>query len=170
MLKSLWTVAVAGIGACAIACSQPASRSPVEPPDTRPAEEATLRGLIGDWAAAAQAKDVEKFVSAYADDAVMMFEDAPDVSGKAAIREALGGLMQDPNFSLTFGTTAVDVARSGDLAYEAGNYSLTMTDPTTKKAVNEKGNYIVVWKKQADGSWKVVRDVPVSDGPATPVP
>jgi ketosteroid isomerase-like protein len=88
------------------------------------------------------------------------------VSGKAAIGDALGPMMQDPNFSLSFEANAVDVARSGDLAYETGAYSMSLTDPATRRVVTEKGNYIVVWKKQADGSWKVVRDVPVSDGPA----
>jgi ketosteroid isomerase-like protein len=72
--------------------------------------------------------------------------------------------MQDPNFSLTFEPDEVVVAGSGDLAYETGTYAITLSD-TKKKPSTEKGHYVVVWQKQADGAWKAVRDVPVSDPP-----
>jgi len=140
---------------------------PTPPPDTRPADEAAIHQLVKDWSAAAQAKDLEKFTSVYADDAVLMLENAPDISGKTAIREAIGGMMQDPNFALSFEANKVVVARSGDLAYEAGTYSMTMSD-AKKKPSTQKGNYVVVWQKQADSVWKVVRDVPVSDPPPAP--
>jgi ketosteroid isomerase-like protein len=41
---------------------------------------------------------------------------------------------------------------------------MTLSD-AKKQPSTEKGNYVVVWQKQADGVWKVVRDVPVSDPP-----
>jgi uncharacterized protein (TIGR02246 family) len=140
---------------------------PAEPPDTRAADEAAIAAAVKEWAAAAQAKDAEKFTSYYADDAVLMMEAAPDVSGKAALREAAVGMMQDPNFALSFAADEIVVARSGDLAYESGSYTMTMSDPQ-KKPATQRGHYVVVWQKQADGSWKVVRDVPVSDPPETP--
>jgi ketosteroid isomerase-like protein len=55
---------------------------------------------------------------------------------------------------------SVVAARSGDLAYETGTWSMTMSD-AKKKPATEKGSYVVVWQKQADGAWKAVRDVPV---------
>jgi uncharacterized protein (TIGR02246 family) len=146
-------------------CAQPPPPKPVEPPDTRAADEAAIRAVSLAWAAAAQAKEAETFVSFYAADATLMMEAAPDVKGVAALREAVSGMMQDPNFALTFETTAVEVARSGDLAYELSTYSLTMSDPKTKKPATQKGNGVVVWKKLG-GSWKAVVDVPVSDPPA----
>ena len=146
------------------------TRQPAAAPDTRAADEATIRANVKEWSAAAQAKDVQKFASFYAADGVIMLEDAPDISGMAAIREALSGMMQDPNFALSFEADNVVVARAGDLAYETGAYSMTMTGPDNKPAA-EQGHYVVVWRKQADGAWKVALDVPVSDpppGPATP--
>ncbi len=147
-----------------VGCAEPPKAAPPPPPDTRAADEAAIQAAVKEWSASAQAKDADKFASFYAEDAVIMLERAPDVSGKAAIREAIGGMMQDPNFSLTFEPTKVVVARSGDLAYETGPYALTMSDPK-KKPATEKGSYVVVWQKGADGTWKVVRDVPVSDPP-----
>jgi uncharacterized protein (TIGR02246 family) len=149
------------------ACAQqaPAPPSPTPTPDTRAADEAAIHALVKDWSTAAQAKDAEKFLAVYAEDAAVMFEDGPDLSGKAAIREAVPGMMQDPNFALSFAADKVVVARSGDLAYETGSYQMTMSD-AKKKPATENGRYVVVWQKQADGAWKVVVDAPVSDAPA----
>jgi len=146
-------------------CTSPPPAPPPEPPDTRAADEAAIHALVKEWSAAAQAKDAERFTSFYAPDAALMLEDAPDARGSAAIREAAAGTMQDPNFALSFAADKVVVARAGDLAYEEGTYTLTTTGPD-KKPATEKGHYIVVWQKQADGAWKVIRDVPVSDPPA----
>jgi uncharacterized protein (TIGR02246 family) len=152
---SLWTI---------VGCAQPAQAPPPAPPDTR-ADEAAIHANVKDWSAAAQAKDADKFASFYAEDGVLMLENSPDFHGKAAIREAVGALMQDPHFALSFAADSVVVARSGDLAYETGTYALTLSDPK-KKPSTQKGHYVVVWQKQADGSWRAVRDAPVSDPPA----
>jgi uncharacterized protein (TIGR02246 family) len=120
------------------ACAPPPAPAPSAAPDTRAAEEAALRALIKDWAAAAQAKDAARFVSVYADDAVVMMAGAPDIRGIAAIREGIPAMMQDPAFALSFEADTVQVARSGDLAYETGTYSMTMSGPD-KKPATEKG-------------------------------
>ena len=144
--------------------AEQAKAPPTPPPDTRAADESAIRAVAKEWSAAAQAKDAEKFASYYAEDGVLMLEASPDFAGKAAIREAVTGLMQDPNFSLSFETDGVTVARLGDLAYESGTYAMTLSDPK-KKPSTVKGHYLVVWQKQGDGTWKAVRDVPVSDPP-----
>ena len=147
-------------------CAQPAP-APSTPPDTRAADEAALRNRIKDWSAAAQAKDAAKFVSVYADDAVVMMAGAPDIRGITAIREGIPAMMQDPAFALSFEADEVEVARSGDLAYETGSYSMTMTG-ADKKPATETGHYVVVWRKDPDGTWKVVVDAPLSDPPVQP--
>jgi len=157
------SVALVGAVALAGCAPQPAA----EPPDTRAADEAAIHAAVKAWSAAAEAKDAETFASVYADDAVLMLEDAPDVSGVAAIREGIGGMMQDPNFALSFAADKVVVARAGDIAYETGTYTMTMSDPEGNPAP-ENGSYVVVWEKQTDGAWKVVLDVPVSDPPEEP--
>lgn len=159
--RKLIVVATLALAACAQQQPAPAA---TPTPDTRAAEEATLRSLIKDWSAAAQAKDAAKFVGLYADDARVMMANAPDLEGIAAIREGLTAMMQDPNFALSFEADSVVVARSGDLAYEHGSYSMTMTGPE-KKPATETGHYVVVWRKEPGGSWKVVVDAPISDPP-----
>jgi uncharacterized protein (TIGR02246 family) len=149
-----------------VACMQPAAAPPAAP-DTRAEDAATIRAAVESWSAAAQAKDAEAFVSVYADDAVLMLEGAPDLVGIEAIREGTAGMMQDPNFDLSFAADNVVVARAGDQAYETGTYRLTMSD-AGGSAATQVGHYVVLWEKLGDGSWKVVRDVPVSDPPPAP--
>jgi uncharacterized protein (TIGR02246 family) len=135
---------------------------PAAPPDTRAADEAAIRVAIGEWGAAARAKDAAAFTSFYADDAALLLEASPDFTGRAAIGATIGGMMQDPNFALSFETSSIVVARSGDIAYERGSYELTLSDANQQPAA-QKGNYVVVWRKQADGAWKVAVDSPTSD-------
>jgi uncharacterized protein (TIGR02246 family) len=139
------------------------------PPDTHDADVQALKDTEAAWAKVMAAKDLEKDVSYYADDASLLMPNAPIVNGKDAIRAALKPLMDDPNFSLTFATTRADVAKSGDLGYTVGAYTMTMSDPKTKKSITDKGKYVTAYKKQADGTWKAVADMDSSDLPL-PVP
>jgi ketosteroid isomerase-like protein len=68
--------------------------------------------------------------------------------------EAMKPVLADPAFRLTFEIGKVEVARSGDIGYATGPYQMTYTNPVTKKVIEDKGNYVEVYKKQADGSWK----------------
>ena len=156
---------VLGLAACA---APPPPPPPATPPDTRAADEAAIRAASKAWSAAAQAKDVQKFIAYYAEDAKVLLEGGPDLNGMAAIREGMTGMMGDPNFALSFQTEQVTVARSGDVAYETGTHSLTLTGPN-KKPVSSAGHFVVVWRKQADGSWKAAVDAPVSDPRVGPV-
>jgi ketosteroid isomerase-like protein len=54
--------------------------------------------------------------------------------------------------------TTMDVGGGGNTAYETGNYSLTI-QPESQAAMTDSGKYVVVWKKQADGTWKLHVDI-----------
>jgi uncharacterized protein (TIGR02246 family) len=131
-------------------------------PEAGGGDEAAIRAAIDGWLAASQAKDAEGFASYYTEDAVLMLAGFPDPRGRESIAAVVGGMMQDPNFDLSFEPADVVVAASGDLAFETGTYSLTMSDPEGSPAT-ERGQYVVVWRKQPDGAWKVAIDAPVSD-------
>ena len=124
----------------------------------RAADEAALKALDIAWSKAAGAKDVDKTVSYYADEAMVMPSNSPALTTKEAIRAMWQGMLGAPNFSGGWTATKVEVARSGDLAYVTGTYELSETD-TLGKPVTDKGKYLEVWKKQADGNWKCVADM-----------
>ena len=155
---------VAVIGALALAGCAAEAPPPVEPPDNRAADEAAIHATIKEWSASAQAKDAAQFASFYTADGILMMDKMASLQGPAAIEEAHAAMMQDPHFDLSFAADHVEVARSGDLAYETGSYTYTMSDPEGKPAT-QTGHYVVVWKKDASGAWKVAVDVPVSDPP-----
>ena len=133
--------------------------------ETRAADEAALRKLDDEWSKAAGSRDVEKTMSFYSDDAVVMAPNVPTLAGKESIRTLWKSMLESPSFSGGWKTTKVEVARSGDLAYVTGNYEFNETD-ANGKPITDKGKYLEVWKKQADGSWKCVADSFNSDLPA----
>ena len=108
-------------------------------------------------------KDSATIASIYADDAMAMMAGEPAWNGKAEIMKNGMAMLNAGDFSdVKFTTTSVDVG--GDFAIETGTYQMTLT-PKGGKPMPDKGKYVTVWKKQADGSWKVYRDVPNSDNP-----
>lgn len=125
-----------------------------------------IKDIEAQWNKDFAAKDADKLVAHYSDDAVLMNPGSPASVGKDAIRKTLGAMVGDPAFSLTFQATDVEVAKSGDFAYTHGTYQMKMTDPGTRKVVDDKGTYLTVYKRQADGSWKAVEDAAISEVPA----
>ncbi len=135
------------------------------PPDTHDADVAALKDNESAWVKDAASKDLEKWVAHYTEDGSVLIPGDPIFSGKDAIRSGFKPMFTDANFAVTFGATRVDVAKSGDLGYTQGNYELTLTDPKTKKPFTDKGKYLTIYRKQADGSWKAVEDTFMTDGP-----
>jgi uncharacterized protein (TIGR02246 family) len=127
--------------------------------------EQALRDLDAQWSAAAGAKDLEKTVSYYADDAIVMPPNAPPATTKEAIRSAWNEMLIGPGAAISWKATKVEVAKSGDLAYVSGTYEEMMTDASGKR-VQDRGKYVEIFKKQADGTWKVIVDIWNSDLPA----
>ena len=117
---------------------------------------------------AAKAKDLDLYVSFYADDAVLLWPGVPMVTGRAAIQKLVQVFFSMPDFSLSFETAHVEVSRAGDFAYTYGTNKVTLVDLNGKK-MRDSGKYLTVYKKQSDGAWKVVADTGNSDLPA-PVP
>jgi uncharacterized protein (TIGR02246 family) len=141
---------------------QPQPQVAVQPADTRASDEAAIRAASAAWSQASAAKDVDKTVSFYGDGAVVMSPKAPAVHGSENIRKGWAEGFATPGPGLSWRTTAVEVARSGDLAYENGTYDFVTTGKDGKTS-DEKGKYLVIWKKQADGAWKVAVDMDNTD-------
>lgn len=129
-----------------------------QPADTRADHEREIRALAAEWSSAAEARHAEHFASFYADDGMLPLPGAPAIRGREAIEAAVRQMMAAPGFHLTFAPESVEVARSGDLAAEKGAYRFTTNDAQGYPKT-EAGKYVVVWKKQADGRWKVLYDI-----------
>ncbi len=110
-----------------------------------------MRDNEAQWNQDFAAKDAEKLVAHYADNAVLMNPGMPVSTGKEAIRQTLTAMMTDPALSLKFQASRVEVAKTGDMAFTQGSYTLTMTDPASKQVMNDHGSYVTTYSKQADG-------------------
>jgi uncharacterized protein (TIGR02246 family) len=146
------------------------STAPPPAPDTHDADVKAISDIeeqmVKDWAA----KDADKLAANYADDAVLMTPGAEPVHGKEAVRGVAKQMVADPALLLIFQASKVDVAKSGDLGYAQGSYKMTMTNPATHKPMDDHGSYVTTYRKQADGSWKVVSDISTSEVPPMPPP
>ena len=131
------------------------------------ADEQAIRAANAQWSQAAGAKDLEGTLSFYADDAVLLWPNSPPAVGKQAVRAAWIEEFKDPAYSLSWGIEEVVVSRSGDLAYARGSYDATYTP--AGYAVREHGKFLVIWKKQPGGAWRVAVDTDNADAPATPI-
>ena len=127
-------------------------------PDTRAADEAAVRAASAEWAKVAAAKDLEKTLSYYADDASMFPPNMTIVTGPEARRKAWTGLFAPAEMVFSNAATKVEVAKSGDLAYEIGTFQESFKDDKGNP-VNLVGKYVVVWKKQPSGQWKAIVDI-----------
>jgi len=139
------------------------------PHDTSEADKKAIKEVESAWVKTASTKDVDAFVNYYADDGQVLMPNAPLFTGKPAIKEALKPMMADPNFSITFMPTRVEVSKSGDMGYTQGPYKMTFSDQRGNKFEDE-GKYLTVYRKLADGSWKAVEDTFMSDLPLPPPP
>ena len=137
--------------------------------DTRDADISRIKEADAAEARDMAAKAFDKMASYYADDAVLYLPGGPAAVGKEAI-QAMAKTLHDIDLDLKFSSTKVDVAKSGDLGYVVGTYTEMATDPKTKKRSMEKGNYVTVYKKQADGGWKIIHDINTPDSAPTAVP
>jgi uncharacterized protein (TIGR02246 family) len=151
----LWTVG----------CTQ----APPPVADTRDADIKAIKDADAAEARDMAAKAFDKMAGYYADDAVLITPGAPAAVGKEAIK-GMTKVLVDMETELKFASTKVDVAKSGDLGFAQGTYTMATTDPKTKRRVTEKGNYVTVYKKQADGSWKIIEDINTPDSAPVPVP
>src|ERR1700682_6060275 len=122
-----------------------------------PATDAVNRTAL-EILAALQAKDSAKVNSYYAPDAVIATSPRPPSKNGRGVSKAIRDDIADPNFRMSLSNEKTEVAGSGDLAYRRGAFKITFTNPQTKQAENGAGTYLTVFRKQADGSWKVLED------------
>jgi uncharacterized protein (TIGR02246 family) len=160
MLRTISLIVCLALAALTVAC---ANAPAPPPPDTRAADLQAVKNVEAAWLKDASTKDADKWASYFTEDGSGLYPGMGILNGKAAVKAAIAPFLADPNFSLTFQSTRAVASKGGDMVYSQGTYTMTMTDPKTKKPVTDKGKYLTVYTKQADGSWKAVADTYNSD-------
>ncbi len=125
--------------------------------------EAVLMKADRDFNAATQARHVDGWMEFMADNVVLGRDQA--VVGRDAVRETMKDTWDDPSFSLTWEPTKGEMFPDGSMGYTTGRWTRSRKDKDGKMIVGH-GNYLTVWAKQKDGSFKVLWD----GGAADPTP
>jgi uncharacterized protein (TIGR02246 family) len=100
--------------------------------------------------------DVAGAVAAYTDDATMVPPDGELVKGRQAIGEFYTKLIQMGMKDIVL--TTIEVGGSGDIVYEIGKTRVRI-QPEGQEAILDSTKYLVIWKRQTDGTLKVHVDI-----------
>jgi|SRR5215470_7783890 len=125
----------------------PARETPITPD--------VLKNLEAEFMQAAADRGSQGYMSYYADDSVELPNGGDVLLGKNAIAKTMR-FLDDKNNSLRWKPIGADV--SADLGYTFGTYEFRSKDKSGKSVV-EYGKYTSIWKRQKDGTWKVVLDM-----------
>ena len=116
------------------------------------------------WLKTYEAKDVDRAVAFCDEQGSMLWPNAPIATGKNAIAKLTASAFAIRDFKLVWHPDKLGIARSGELGYSSGTYLWTFKD-ASGKPISDTGKYLTVWKRQADGSWKVLFDTFNTDLP-----
>jgi uncharacterized protein (TIGR02246 family) len=109
------------------------------------------------WAEATKAGDAAAIARIFADSGVELSLRAGKTwKGRAAIQELFTQMYQNPHATEVVVQTD-QVILDGPTAIEYGHYRFTYPPKDGQPQV-DSGHYVVVWRKQADGTWRILLD------------
>jgi uncharacterized protein (TIGR02246 family) len=82
------------------------------------------------------------------------------VRGRPAIAQSVAEFMKSVTGPIKVSIETQDLWAVDDLVYETGKYTYTFTPPG-KSETQTGGHYVTIWKRQADGGWKIIVDMGV---------
>ena len=122
--------------------------------------EIALRKTTQDWAMACNTKQLDDLVELYVPDATVLRPNVPAVRGAAAIREFFFGLLDAGMSEVEMDSQRAELF--GDYGYETGRCKSLVPSAVGKRR-EERGKYLVLLNRQANGDWKIVADSWSSD-------
>jgi ketosteroid isomerase-like protein len=113
---------------------------------------------------------IDAFTALLDTDTVFVSESGPPARGHEAVRHKWAVFFDPKGPSLTWEPYEGEVGSQGDLGYTRGKFLFQGKDEAGKP-VTERGEYLTIWRKQQDGSWRVVVDssLPAADAKVPPV-
>ncbi len=112
-----------------------------------------------EWArTASEGRDIERILSYWTDDAVVLAPGLPAVVGKAALREYVQTSMRIPGFQISWESSDVTFSPDGKLAYMFARNAVRMNASDGSPATT-KGRGITIWRRESDRQWRCVVDI-----------
>jgi|HubBroStandDraft_6_1064221.scaffolds.fasta_scaffold175892_2 uncharacterized protein (TIGR02246 family) len=136
----------------AVACGC-ASAPPTSPKSAR----ASLEKAELDFAAAVDTRGAAAWADYFADDGIAVDEKAQVTRGRDAIRARMAPVLA--KVKISWHPTVIYVSASGDMGFTSGPYEVTVpTQGGGPPRVVGRGSFVTVWKRGADGAWKILAD------------
>jgi ketosteroid isomerase-like protein len=121
------------------------------------AEKAAVRQADTDFSTASEKRDFESFLTFISDSASFYSQGGQINRGRKAVGDDWKPLFDPAGPSLTWRPTDADVSASGDLGYTRGVWKVVVDGPQGHR--EGTGKYVTIWRKEADGKWRVVVDI-----------
>jgi len=112
---------------------------------------------------AVNGSDLSAVLDQWSDDGVLMPPHHPSVHGRSEIRRYFERLFRQDRFNFSFSSSRVEVA--GDIALERVEYSASSWPRNGGPEVQDVGKGLHVYRRQANGTWKLAMDIWSSDNP-----
>jgi uncharacterized protein (TIGR02246 family) len=119
------------------------------------ADAAAVAALRDSIMAAENGGRADGMLAAFAEDVVVMPPNAPALDGKTAATEMIRGGFAAMTMTVQY--TSAEVVVAGDWAFDRGSYNGSMAPRAGGPAVPDRGKYLWVLHRQADGTWKYHR-------------
>lgn len=159
--RTLTWILIAGV--LGVACARKETPKPEAPALDPAVVRADIEAANARFVDALKKGDKAGALANYAPDALVMMPGEEAWRGTEGVDKGFSGFIDQ--FTLKEGSaTTTDVMVAGHLAIETGTFAWTLT-PKKGADVKDKGKYLTVWQHQADGSWKIIRDINNSDLP-----
>ena len=126
------------------------------------ADETAIRAGVEAITGAANRRDHAGWAAIYTDDAVLLPPNGSAIEGRSAIQAWLSRLPPTSHWEIGLD----ELEGRDDLAFVRGGYTRWIEPSGEAPPVAEHGRVVQIWRKQADGSWSVLREILNSDNPS----
>jgi steroid delta-isomerase len=142
--------ALAVVAVCSVLSVGAAAQTPAA------AAETAIRNALAQWTADFNAREAARICDLFAPDLVYDYRGFPE-RGHADLCALLRRSLADRTKQFTYALDIREIIVSGDLAVVRLVWTLTTTLPGAAKPVESKEPGLDVFRRQPDGSWKIVR-------------
>lgn len=124
---------------------------------------AAIEKANGRFREAVRRGDGAALAALYSEDARLLPPNIEIIRGREGIQAFWSGGLKMGIKDATL--TTVEILGAGDLVCEVGTYDLTIR-PDGQQTMKDAGKYLVLWKKSAEGDWKLHADIWNTSRPA----
>ncbi|MFQ5792778.1 MAG: YybH family protein, partial [Acidobacteriota bacterium] len=122
------------------------------------ADIAAINEIWNQYSSSLKSGDAERWISLWTDDGVQMPPDEPPVIGREQIGAGTKGFL-DEFVVESFDITTAEVRVAGDWAFARGTFKGAYVPKEGGEAFFDDGKFMTILQRQADGSWKIHRDI-----------